>query len=239
MMISNPSANNQMLNLWRTWTLLAIAVGLSPIGAAGAKERVVDLSGFWELDTARSDDPEEIIKSLGKINKKKQKQTIDTDNGKRKPIGGDTYRRYWEHVSEDREWRKTADAAHGGTVRSILVNSRLAAAATEDGFKVWYQDGFVRDINPNPYGRIFSASGDELVTNDLGRTLSYEKKGKIISETRIKPRGEIVESFAIEDAGQTLVVKIKVDRPDWDKIIEVTQTYRKLDKATTQVDSES
>lgn len=200
------------------------------LAEAMTKKPTVNISGFWQLDESLSDDPKPMMKDIGKIRENKKKSD-GSANGGRQPVGGDTYRRYWEHVSSDKQWRATADAAHGGSIKSLLFNQRLAIAATEHGFKVWYQDGFVRDINPNPYGRVFSANGDELVANDLGRTLSYVKKQKIISETRTKPRGEILETFEPSDNGETLKITIKVDRPDWDKIIKLQQTYRRVANA--------
>ncbi|MEM7466785.1 MAG: hypothetical protein AAF387_07855 [Pseudomonadota bacterium] len=115
----------------------------------------------------------------------------------------------------------------------------MAIAETESGFKVWYQDGFVRDINPNPYGRVFSASGDELVANDLGRTLSYVKKTKIVSETRTEPRGEIFETFEPSVNGQELTVSIKIDRPDWKKIVVLRQTYTRVADTNRQQGADS
>lgn len=190
----------------------------------------VDISGFWALDEELSDDPKPLVKDIGKI-KGKKKKTGDSSKKAKTPIGGDTYRRYWEHVSNNKEWRTTANAAHAGSIKSLLFNQRFAIASTDSGFKLWYQDGFVRDINPNPYGRVFSASGDELVANDLGRTLSYVKKKRIISETRTKPRGEILESFEPSADGKTLTVTVKVDRPDWEKIVEIKQIYRRIANA--------
>ena len=208
------------------WLFCAAALFLS--SPSEATKGKVDISGFWQLDEAASDDPQPILKDIGKFNKKKSKKTESDGPRGDRPIGSDTYKRYWEHVSEDKEWRKVANAAHKGSIKSLVFNRRLAVAQTETGFKVWYQDGFVRDINPNPYGRVFSASGDELVANDLGRTLSYVKKDKIISETRTKPRGEILESFHASPDRTKLFVTIKVDRPDWSRIVEIKQVYKRV-----------
>ncbi|MGR8947930.1 MAG: hypothetical protein ACU84Q_07780 [Gammaproteobacteria bacterium] len=198
--------------------------------SASAVDPKVNISGFWELDEVASDDPESALKDIGKFDENKRRKRDSQGPKGDRPIGGDTYKRYWQHVAEDKEWQKVANAAHRGSIKSLVFNSRLAIAQTETGFKVWYQDGFVRDINPNPYGRVFSASGDELVANDLGRTLSYVKKDKIISETRTKPRGEILESFRTSPALDKLFVSIKVDRPDWNKIVELNQVYTRVSK---------
>lgn len=213
--------------------VISIYVSANSLADSDSKKPKVDISGFWALDEALSDDPKPILKEIGK-SKKKKKRGSDSPKGSNKPIGSDTYRRYWEHVSDDKEWRTTANAAHGGSIKSLLFNKRLAVASTDNGFKVWYQDGFVRDINPNPYGRVFSASGDELVANGLGRTLSYVKKKRIISETRTKPRGEIIESFEPSADGKTLAVIVKVDRPDWEKIVELKQVYRRIANADVE-----
>ena len=203
-----------------------------------AANKKVDISGLWTLDETLSDDPEAQLKDIGKTKSKKAKPG-DTENRRGdKPVGDDTFRRYWEHVADDKEWRRVANAAHKGSIKSLVLNTRLAIASTESGFKVWYQDGFVRDINPNPYGRVFSASGDELVANDLGRTLSYVKKRKIISETRVEPRGDILETFEPSEDQQMLTVTIKIDRPDWRKIVELKKVYRRS-AAVADADSTS
>ena len=133
------------------------------------------------------------------------------------------------NIIEDEEAEDEGEEGKGSTeVVETSTSREVAVAQTETGFKVWYQDGFVRDINPNPYGRVFSASGDELVANDLGRTLSYVKKDKIISETRTKPRGEILESFHASPDRTKLFVTIKVDRPDWSRIVEIKQVYKRV-----------
>lgn len=194
---------------------------------AVAKDKKVDISGFWVLDETVSDDAESQLEDIGTSKGKKSKKNESENRRGDKPVGDDTFRRYWEHVAEDKEWRRVANAANKGSIKSLVFNQRLAVATTESGFKVWYQDGFVRDINPNPYGRVFSASGDELVANDLGRTLSYVKKGKIVSETRIEPRGDILETFQTSEDKQTLTVTIKVDRPDWRKIVNLKKVYRR------------
>ena len=228
MLLRNQAQDSNTATIWQLWVCLATLFQLTPLGAAEIK---IDISGFWQLDEAASDDPRPMLKDIGKFEKKKRKDVESTGPRGDKPIGSDTYKRYWEHVAEDKEWRKVANAAHKGSIKSLVFNRRLAIAQTENGFKVWYQDGFVRDINPNPYGRVFSASGDELVANDLGRTLSYVKKDKIISETRTKPRGEILESFQASPDKQKLFVTIKVDRPDWSKIVKIKQIYTAVENS--------
>ena len=203
------------------------------VTAAIAADQPVNLSGLWVIDETASDDPEPQLKDIGKRKGKKPKQSESEHREGDKDVGDDTFRRCWAHVADDKEWRSVANAGRKGSIKSLVFNKRLAIAATEDGFKVWYQDGFVRDINPNPYGRVFSASGDELVANDLGRTLSYVKKGKIISETRIEPRGDILETFLLSDDKKTLTVTIKVDRPDWSKIVKLKKVYRRTGDTTS------
>ena len=224
-------------------TLLAcISAALASVYpvSINAATPTVNISGFWVLDEDLSDDPEPELKDIGKFKSRKHEKSDDEHRQGDKPVGKDTFRRYWEHVAENKEWRRVANAANKGSIKSLVFNKRLAIAATDSGFKVWYQDGFVRDINPNPYGRVFSASGDELVANDLGRTLSYVKKGKIISETRIEPRGDIFETFQPSSDQQRLEVTIKVDRPDWNKIVKLKQVYRRVaDTETSEALGES
>ena len=220
-----------------TAVLLILAIALFA-NVTVAKDKKVDISGLWVVDESMSDDPESQLKDIGKSQGKKGKKNESENRRGDKPVGDDTFRRYWEHVADDKEWRRVANAANKGSIKSLIFNQRLAVAATESGFKVWYQDGFVRDINPNPYGRVFSASGDELVANDLGRTLSYIEKGKLVSETRIEPRGEIFETFQASEDNQMLTVTIKVDRPDWRKIVELKKVYRRVtESSSTNTDS--
>ncbi|MEM7466784.1 MAG: hypothetical protein AAF387_07850 [Pseudomonadota bacterium] len=72
--------------------ILLLALLISPLIQAAP---AVNISGFWQLDETRSDDPAPQLKDVGKFNQKKKRSSETQQRAGDKPIGGDTYRRYW------------------------------------------------------------------------------------------------------------------------------------------------
>ena len=201
----------------------ALVLGVLPFQLIADDSR--DISGFWTLNAELSDDADKKFKDLVKSQKKKFALRKAEEKREKSAAGGATFKRYWEHVADQAEWNKLASAVHDGTLLSLMFATRLAIAATDIGFKAWYDDGYVRDIKPNPNGRVFTASGDEIISDGIGRTLAFWRGAKLNLETRGKKRGKIFETMSVSPDRSQLTITLEIDRKDWAKVVTLKQVF--------------
>jgi head-tail adaptor len=81
---------------------------------------------------------------------------------------------------------------------------------------------------PNPGGRVFTASGQELVQSEIGFTLAYAKDQTLNLETRIKKGGQLLEVISLSADGDTLTINIEIDRRDWKWIAKVDRVFHRV-----------
>lgn len=184
------------------------------------------LVGSWQLDASASGDPAKELKGIRKSKRKKKPTNAgpDTKNG---PLS-DTQRRYWEHANDGKQWEHSKALAHAGPMQRLLESRNIEIVAADNGYLFIYADGYERSVIPNPGGRVFTASGDELVETDVGFTLAYWKEASLNLETRIADGGKLTERMAMSADGERLTYNIEIDRRDWKWIVKLERVFDRM-----------
>ena len=173
--------------------MCACAAAFTAVPAAAANS--VPLAGSWILDEAASDSIEERFKHF-----RKSKRGGFRDGG----IGGKT-----DRAGSGRKRRDGEDAAPRGSVRALVSATRLSIAGTEH-VSIVYDGRITRNLEPNPNGRVYSASGDELVVDRFGYTLSFWDGDVLVIETTTRHGLDVVERYRVNGADNRLTVEISV-----------------------------
>ncbi len=163
--------------------------------AAAAVEAAAPLAGTWILDTAASDSVEERFKHF-----RKAKRGGFRDGG----IGGRT-----DRSGSGRKRSGDDDATPRGSVRDLVSAARLSIAGREH-ISIVYDERITRQLEPNPNGRVYSASGDELVIDRFGYTLSFWEGDVLVIETTTRRGLDVVERYRVDRAAKRLTVEISV-----------------------------
>ena len=184
------------------------------------------ITGIWKLDPKVSGDPTKELKGI-RVVKRTKKPAYAGPDAKKGPLSG-TQRRYWEYASEGKHRSYSKKLAHAGPLQRILESQNLEILSVEEGYLVVYADGYERRIIPSPAGRVFTASGDELVKTDIGFTLAFWKNASLHFETRIEGGGKLTERLTTSPDGNRLTVKIEIDRRDWKWIVNIDRVFDRV-----------
>tara|TARA_R110002096_G_scaffold22675_32_gene72832 strand:- start:2899 stop:3654 length:756 start_codon:yes stop_codon:yes gene_type:complete len=179
------------------------------------------LAGRWQLDADTSTDPATELKG---IRASKIRSARQSPQPSAKRPGQATEQRYWQEANAGEEWRHSKELVHAGPLQRILESENLEIITRDDGYLFVYADGFERPVVPNPAGRVFTASGEELVKTDIGYTLAYWEDDTLVLETRIERGGEMFERIAI-DPDNRLGIHITIDRRDWKWIARLERVF--------------
>jgi hypothetical protein len=82
-------------------------------------------------------------------------------------------------------------------MRKIVSASSLYLVGKRE-LLITYDRKYRRKLLPNPFGRVFSASGDELIEDRYGRTLSFWRKNRLVVETKTEGGTDIVELYSYD-----------------------------------------
>ncbi len=218
-----PAANHQIL----AGVVLLCVMLLQNVSALADPATII---GRWRLDTAASVDPADELKGI-RASKRKKKNPPVAAGPEAGPLG-DTQRRYWEQANAGEEWTHSKELTHAGPVQRLLESENLEIVPADNGYIFIYADGYERSVIPNPNGRVFTASGEELVETDIGFTLAFWRKGTLILETRITQGGKLNEQITASEDGDRLTVNIVIDRRDWKWIAKLDRVFdRVFDRA--------
>ena len=190
-----------------------------------ADAQTQSIEGRWLLNPDVSTDTADELKGIRKSKKKKHRESPKT---KSPGPTSTTQERYWQHANEGEEWKHSRELAHAGPIQRLLESTNLEIVPSEDGYLFIYADGYEREIVPNPGGRVFTASGEELVESEIGFTLAYSSELVLNLETRIKKGGQLFEQVSLSADGNTLTVYIEIDRRDWKWIAKVERVYDRV-----------
>jgi hypothetical protein len=98
--------------------------------------------------------------------------------------------------------------ARNVSMRKILIAPLISITGDKE-LLVTYDEKYQRKLVPNPYGRVFSASGAELIADDYGHTLSFWRKNELVVETN-SDGVSIVERYRFEPENSKLKATISV-----------------------------
>lgn len=94
-------------------------------------------------------------------------------------------------------------------MRKVISAERLRIEGL-DNVVITYDEKFMRSFIPNPGGRIFSASGAELIEDEFGFTLSYWKKNVLVVETATHRGVDIIERYKYDREKSRLIISSTV-----------------------------
>ena len=165
--------------------------------------------GSWVLDKQSSDDPRKIFKKT--LRKRSYPTPIakKIDNQKDRSFER-IQSNYWSTVRQGKEASSIKDLRRLGTAYPLVKNKRFDIRRRAKGYEFTYDGALPREVRPNPTGRVYSASGDELVVDTLGHTLSYWEGGMLVLEGDPPTGGKIIERFAIEENPLRLTYSINI-----------------------------
>ena len=202
---------------------LLVAIIISHHSAAVAQSP--SINGRWQLDAELSTDSADELKGIRKSKKKKSRKS---ETKKSSGPTNATQQRYWQHANEGKEWKRSRELVHAGPIQRLLESTNLEIVLDGDGYLFIYADGYERPVVPNPGGRVFTASGQELVQSEIGFTLAYAKDQTLNLETRIKKGGQLLEMISLSADGDTLTINIEIDRRDWKWIAKVDRVFHRV-----------
>lgn len=175
--------------------------GCVAAGAHAAPGAAATLSGDWTLDEEASDSVEERFSHFRKV-----KPSGGFRNG---GIGGRTDA---PGSGRGRKGADQEDASPRGSLRKLVSAARLSIDAG-DRVSIVYDGSITRHLEPNPNGRVYSASGEELVVDRFGYTLSFWDGGVLVIETTTRQGLDVVERYRLNRAANRLSVDISVTPP--------------------------
>jgi hypothetical protein len=205
--------------------MAGLIFALLPISSPGLETGPTPITGRWQIDASISTKAEDVLK---KIRKSKRKKRSDKDPYQQSESGNDTQRRYWQRANGGEQWRHSRELEHTGPLQRLLESENLEIVETEKGYVFIYADGYEREIVPNPAGRVFTASGNELVETGIGHTLAYWHEATLKFETGTKGGGKLSEQITLSADGERLTVSIEIDRRDWKWIAKVKRIFERV-----------
>ena len=205
---------------------VALLISVDLYGLAFAEP--ADFQGVWKLDVASSDPLEPQLKRLrhartsGGAHESRPNKSTGSGSGS---MGDRMESSYWAFVKNAREAKALDTPVRLGASHAILAAERLGIDWDGSKFSVNYDEKVKRIISPNPNGRIFTAKGEELVTDDLGHGLSYWQDDQLIVETTTHGRARIIERLALSTDKTHLQIKITMDKPGWAKPLDIVRVF--------------
>jgi hypothetical protein len=204
------------IRLHGIWLIILLACSMSALADPAP------IIGRWQLDTAASGNA---AKELKGIQQSKRKRSSKAEQRHSSGQGGSTQQRYWEEANAGNEWRHTDALGYAGPMQRLLESENLEIVPNDKGYLFIYADGYERSVAPNPGGRVFTASGEELVKTEIGYTLAYWDAATLVLETRIKGGGKLTERVSTSKDGSRLSMSIEIDRRDWKWIAKVGRFF--------------
>lgn len=174
---------------------------------AAAEPPVID--GQWLLDEDSSEEAEDVFED--KMRRSRYPTPGPALRTGERPSDMDLQQQaYWDTISKGRERRSLKDLRRLGTVYPLIMASKLVIERQEDGLLMTYDELLPRRVRPNPNGKVYSASGDELVADSIGYTLSYWDNDILVLETDPPSGGKYVERVRLAANSERLEYSIKV-----------------------------
>lgn len=191
------------------------------------------LEGTWVLNKKLSDDPKKVFK------KKLRKRSYPTPVARKSDNHKDrTFERiqdnYWSAVREGKEASSIKDLRRLGTAYPLVKNKRFDITRRPKAYDFLYDGELPREVRPNPAGRVYSASGDELVVDTLGHTLSYWEGQVLVLEGDPPTGGKIIERFAIEEDPLRLTYSITIRMNILKEPVELRRVYLPIKNRPTE-----
>jgi hypothetical protein len=212
--------------------LCGLAVQLPVSGADAAR-----LSGHWTLDEDRSEDAEDAFD--GKLRKRRFDSSLPSGSsspGQRRTVADKSQEEYWRTVAENEERRASSNLNRLGTVYPLITAAELDISPSGSGLDIVYDGLLPRYVRPNPGGRVFSASGDELVADTIGYTLAYWDGDDLMLETDPPDGGKYIERLRLSDGGKRIEYRVKVRSRVLEEPVEMVREFVRAGEARARLE---
>lgn len=186
------------------------------------------LAGHWLIDKKASDSPDVALKKKFRKSKPGQRRPRGMRDPTAKPA--DTaLGNYWRTLNDGQERRASKNLRRVGTAYPLITFEELQIDNLEnyDGFVFNYEKSLPREVFPNPNGRIYTAKGDELVSDEIGHTLSYWDGSSLLLETDSPTGGRYLEELKLSKANNQLQYRVTLDLPILTETVEVRKIFKR------------
>jgi hypothetical protein len=196
----------------------AMAIGLAAAHRVAAEDD--SIRGDWVINEDLSDSFEETLKGLDRRRRGGFRDGgVGADRGPRGGGKGDDGSGGGDdgiagHDAADKAFKGDASIrrARFESVRRIVSAQSLHI----DGYgeiAITYDGEFTRNLVPNPNGRVFTASGRELVEDAFGHTLTYWDDHVLVVETTTQRGATMIERYEHNAEHAQLVISVSITPP--------------------------
>ena len=197
--------------------------------SSGYSTDAYGLAGVWYSKKSLGDDVQEIVEKH--LYKRKRGYAGPKDSrpkSRDRTYGEISQTHYWETLNEGNLRKEARNLKRLGTAYPLLTANKLAIDLSEQELVGITYDGLLqREIQPNPRGRIFSASGDELTNDTIGHTLAYWEEETLVLETDPPHSGKFIERLKIINNGNRLEYAIFVKSMELKESINVVRVFER------------
>ena len=192
--------------------------------AGGIAHAEPAIEGSWVIDEELSDDTKKAFS--GKLRKRGfPTPRPPVRKGGEKGRYDETQNAYWDTVREGKDRSSLKNLRRLGAVYPLVKAGRFDISRLDDGYEILYDGELPRSIKPNPAGRVFSASGEELVADTLGHTLAYWESGTLILETDPPNGGKVIEKITVKSNPRQLLYQIKLEMRILKEPVEIKRVF--------------
>ena len=182
------------------------------------------ITGTWTLNAKLSDDVEGLLH--GKLRKVRvMKPNFPITPNERKTSSSHGQENYWNKIAKSRQRRAGKDLTRLGVAYPLLTADHFEISLADDGLWIVYAGELPRELRPNPRGRVFSASGEELVVDTFGHTLAYWHDSALTLELDPPGGGKIVEKFALDGQPPRLHHILMLDLPALNENVRIERVF--------------
>ncbi len=200
-------------------TIVVAALLLAFTCAPVCAEDLSALSGNWVLDEDASATLDAEVNILKTEERDYQSEYGTSDsNDKPDPFGK---RRFG-----DKDWqtRRSGLVSAASVVVRQMLQSESIKLYVADRIVISYDGKVKRLVNPNPAGRVYSATGKGVSTDAVGQTLAYLDAAAFVIETRTNSAERMSERFELTDEG-ALKVTATLKNPEWRREVEFVRYF--------------
>ncbi len=190
----------------RARAMLAIVLLALTLSAAGAPA----IDGSWVLNEDASIDPDDAFDDMLRRDAYPVPY-IEPGPGEATSSRDASQTEYWETVRKGKESHSLKNLQRLGAAYPLVIAERVDIRTVGNGFEIVYDEALPRDLQINPKGRVFSASGDELTHDTIGFTIAYWDQDVLALETDLPEGGKVYERFRVYDNPRQLEYMIKLE----------------------------
>ena len=178
------------------------------------------LNGSWSLEKANSQSLSDEINQL-----KQEHRSWESERGgindpdKPDPFGD-------KRKFSEKEWnaRRSGPVPNPSIVVRNMVTADTLKMHVSERIVVAYDGKVKRLINPNPNGRVHSATGKGISKDRIGETLAYFDDNAVVIETRTNSAERLAERFELT-APDELKLTIALKSPAWRRKVEFVRYF--------------